>query len=138
MHTTTRSGLAVVAAAVVTALVGWAVIRLLGVDLTLKQGAAVSQVGPVDVLLASLVAGPGGMGRLRPAGQDGAPTLVAVRRQHRPGHLHHRAQLPGRRHLRRLSDLPAHPRRGGPDHGVHASRVTTVPPGQPGRRLAVR
>jgi len=57
MHTTTRSGLAVVAAAVVTALVGWAVIRLLGVDLTLKQGAAVSQVGPVDVLLASLVAG---------------------------------------------------------------------------------
>jgi FtsH-binding integral membrane protein len=57
MGTTTRSGLAVVAAAVATALVGWAVIRLLGVDLTLKEGAAISQVGPVDVLLASLVAG---------------------------------------------------------------------------------
>ena len=57
MRTTTRSGLAVVAAAVATALVGWAVIRLLGVDLTLKEGAAMSHVGPVDVLLASLVAG---------------------------------------------------------------------------------
>jgi FtsH-binding integral membrane protein len=57
MRTTTRSGLAVVAAAVATGLVGWAVIRLLGVDLTLKEGAAMSQVGPVDVLLASLVAG---------------------------------------------------------------------------------
>ena len=57
MHTTTRSGLAVVAAAVVTALVGWAVIRLLGVDLTLKADAGMSQVGAVDVLLASLVAG---------------------------------------------------------------------------------
>ena len=57
MRTTTRSGLAVVAAGMATALVAWVVIRLLGVDLTLKQGAAVSQVGPVDVLLASLVAG---------------------------------------------------------------------------------
>ena len=57
MRTTTRSGLAVVAAGVATALVAWAVIRLLGVDLTLKEGAAMSQVGAVDVLLASLVAG---------------------------------------------------------------------------------
>jgi hypothetical protein len=57
MRTTTRSSLAVVATGVAAALVGWAVIRLLGVDLTLKEGAAMSQVGPVDVLLASLVAG---------------------------------------------------------------------------------
>jgi hypothetical protein len=59
MHTTIRSGLAVVAAAVAAALVAWAVIRLVGVDLTLKDGttAAGGQVGPVDVLLASLAAG---------------------------------------------------------------------------------
>jgi high-affinity Fe2+/Pb2+ permease len=57
MRTTTRSGLAVVAAGVATALVAWAVIRLLGVDLTLKADAGMSQVGAVDVLLASLVAG---------------------------------------------------------------------------------
>jgi hypothetical protein len=40
MRTTTRSGLAVVAAGVATALVAWAVIRLLGVDLTLKADGA--------------------------------------------------------------------------------------------------
>jgi Family of unknown function (DUF6069) len=57
MRTTTRSSLAVVATAVAAALAGWAVIRLFGVDLTLKDEAAISQVGPVDVLLASLVAG---------------------------------------------------------------------------------
>jgi FtsH-binding integral membrane protein len=57
MRTTTRSSLAVVAAAMAAALVAWAVIRLLGVDLTLKDSAAISQVGGVDVLLASLVAG---------------------------------------------------------------------------------
>ena len=57
MRTTTRNSLAVVAAAVVTALVGWAVIRLLSVDLTLKTDSGTSQVGVVDVLLASLVAG---------------------------------------------------------------------------------
>ena len=58
MGTTTRSGLAVVAAGMATALVAWAVIRLLGVDLTLKADAGMSQVGAaVDVLLASLVAG---------------------------------------------------------------------------------
>jgi hypothetical protein len=57
MRTTTRNSLAVVAAAVAAALVGWAVIRLLGVDLTLKTDSGTSQVGVVDVLLASLVAG---------------------------------------------------------------------------------
>jgi hypothetical protein len=57
MRTTIRGSLAVVAAAMVTALVVWAVIRLLGVELTLKAGSGTSQVGAVDVLLASLVAG---------------------------------------------------------------------------------
>ena len=59
MRTTTRSGLAVVAAAVAAALVAWAVIRLAGVELTLKDGAssAGSRVDAVDVLLTSLVAG---------------------------------------------------------------------------------
>jgi threonine/homoserine efflux transporter RhtA len=55
--TSTRSGLAVVAAGMVTALVVWAVIRLFGVQLTLKAGSGMSQVDAVDVLLASLVAG---------------------------------------------------------------------------------
>jgi hypothetical protein len=57
MRPTTRSSLAVVAAAMATGLAGWAVIRLFGVDLTLKPGAAMSQVGVVDVVLASLAAG---------------------------------------------------------------------------------
>jgi Family of unknown function (DUF6069) len=60
MRTTTRSSLAVVAAAIAAALTAWAVIRLVGVDLTLKDGAGTSvggQAGAVDVLLASLVAG---------------------------------------------------------------------------------
>ena len=54
---TTRSSLAVVAAGMATALVVWAVIRLLGVDLTVEAGSGTAQVGAVDVLLASLVAG---------------------------------------------------------------------------------
>jgi Family of unknown function (DUF6069) len=59
MKTTTRGSLAVVAAAVAAALVVWAVIRLAGVELTLKDGAssAGSRVDAVDVLLTSLVAG---------------------------------------------------------------------------------
>jgi hypothetical protein len=132
MRTTTRSGLAVVAAGVATALVAWAVIRLLGVDLTLKEGAAMSQVGAVDVLLASLVAGLAAWGVYAPLAPG---PMVAVHRQHGPRHLHHRPELPGRRHLRRLPDLPARPGRGGADHGVHGGRAATVPPGRPGRRL---
>ena len=54
---TTRSSLAVVAAGMATALVAWAVIRLLGIDLTVEAGSGTTQVGAVDVLLASLVAG---------------------------------------------------------------------------------
>jgi hypothetical protein len=57
MRTTTRSSLAVVAAGVATALVVWAVIRLLSVDLTVEAGSGATQVEAVDVLLASLVAG---------------------------------------------------------------------------------
>jgi hypothetical protein len=57
MRTTTRSSLAVVAAGVATALVVWAVIRLLSVDLTVEAGSGTTQVDAVDVLLASLVAG---------------------------------------------------------------------------------
>jgi hypothetical protein len=57
MRATTRSSLAVVAAGMATALVVWAVIRLLGVDLTVEAGSGTTQVDAVDVLLASLVAG---------------------------------------------------------------------------------
>jgi len=57
MRTTTRSSLAVVAAGMATALIVWAVIRLLSVDLTVEAGSGATQVDAVDVLLASLVAG---------------------------------------------------------------------------------
>jgi Family of unknown function (DUF6069) len=59
MKPTTWGSLAVVAAAVAAALVVWVVIRLAGVELTLKDGAssAGSRVDAVDVLLTSLVAG---------------------------------------------------------------------------------
>ena len=57
MRTTTRSSLAVVAAGMATALIVWAVIRLLSVDLTVEAGSGTTQVDAVDVLLASLVAG---------------------------------------------------------------------------------
>ncbi len=60
MRTTIRSSLAVVDAAGAAALAAWAVIRLVGIDLTLKDGAGTSvgsQVGAVDVLAASLAAG---------------------------------------------------------------------------------
>jgi hypothetical protein len=54
---TTPGSLAVVAAGMATALVAWAVIRLLGIDLTVEAGSGTTQVDAVDVLLASLVAG---------------------------------------------------------------------------------
>jgi cytochrome bd-type quinol oxidase subunit 2 len=56
MRTTIRSSLAVVVAAGAAALAAWAVIRLVGIDLTLKDSVG-SQVGAVDVLAASLAAG---------------------------------------------------------------------------------
>lgn len=57
MQATTRDSLAVVAAGVAAGLVVWAVVRLLGVDLTVESGSGTTQVDVVDVLLATLVAG---------------------------------------------------------------------------------
>lgn len=56
MQATTRS-LAVVAAGMAAGLVVWAVVRLLGVDLTVESGSGTTQVEVVDVLVATLVAG---------------------------------------------------------------------------------
>jgi hypothetical protein len=57
MQATTRNSLAVVAAGMAAGLVVWAVVRLLGVDLTVESGSGTTQVGVVDVLLATLAAG---------------------------------------------------------------------------------
>ena len=51
-----RSG-RVVLAAVVVALAIWSAARLLGVELTVGKGVDPSQVGPVDVLVATVLAG---------------------------------------------------------------------------------
>lgn len=57
MQATTRNSLAVVAAGVAAGLVVWAVVRLLGVELTVESGSGTTQVDVVDVLLATLLAG---------------------------------------------------------------------------------
>ena len=57
MQTTTRNSLAVVAAGMAAGLVVWAVVRLLGVELTVESGAGTAQVDVVDVLLTTLVVG---------------------------------------------------------------------------------
>ena len=57
MGTATRRSIVVVAAAAAGALTLWAVIRLLGIDLTVQSGQGSSQVGAVDVLTAAVVAG---------------------------------------------------------------------------------
>jgi Family of unknown function (DUF6069) len=57
MRATTRNSLAVVAAGMAAGLIVWAVVRLLGVELTVESGSGTTQVEVVDVLLASLVAG---------------------------------------------------------------------------------
>jgi hypothetical protein len=49
----------VVAVAAAAALAIWAAARLLGVDLDVELGGEVRQVGPVDVLVATVVAGLG-------------------------------------------------------------------------------
>lgn len=54
---TPRNSLAVVAAGVVAGLVVWAVVRLLGVDLTVESGSGTSQVTVADVLVTALMAG---------------------------------------------------------------------------------
>lgn len=57
MTTTARSGAAVIAVAVAVALGIWAVARLLGVDLTVGKGPDPRQVGPVEVLVTTVLAG---------------------------------------------------------------------------------
>jgi FtsH-binding integral membrane protein len=57
MQATTRNSLAVVAAGMAAGLVVWAVVRLLGVELTVESGSGTTLVDVVDVLLATLVAG---------------------------------------------------------------------------------
>ena len=57
MRTLVLRSTAVVAAAAGAGLVIWAVVRLLGVELTVGKGADVSQVGPVEVLVVSVLAG---------------------------------------------------------------------------------
>ena len=57
MQATTRNSLAVVAAGMAAGLVVWAVVRLLGVDLTVESGSDTSQVTVADVLVTALIAG---------------------------------------------------------------------------------
>jgi hypothetical protein len=57
MQAPTRNSLAVVAAGMAAGLVGWAVVRLLGVELTVESGSGTAQVDVVDELVATLVAG---------------------------------------------------------------------------------
>jgi hypothetical protein len=57
MQATTRNSLAVVAAGMAAGLVVWAVVRLLGVDLTVESGSGTTQVDVVDVLVTTLVVG---------------------------------------------------------------------------------
>jgi Family of unknown function (DUF6069) len=57
MRSTTHSSVLVVAAAAAVALAGWAVARLVGVDLTVRVGQDPRQVGAVDVLVTTVLAG---------------------------------------------------------------------------------
>jgi Family of unknown function (DUF6069) len=57
MQATTRNNLAVVAAGMAAGLVVWAVVRLLGVELTVESGSGTAQVDVVDVLVATLADG---------------------------------------------------------------------------------
>jgi hypothetical protein len=57
MHTSNVRSAAVVAAAVATGLVLWGLMRLIGIDLDLKESAASDEVSVVNVLVATLVAG---------------------------------------------------------------------------------
>jgi hypothetical protein len=57
MHPSAKRTTGVVAVAAAAALVVWAVARLLGVDLNVELGGEVRQVGPVDVVIATVLAG---------------------------------------------------------------------------------
>ena len=57
MHPSAKRTTGVVALAAAAALVIWAVARLLGVEVDVELGGEVRQVGPVDILAATILAG---------------------------------------------------------------------------------
>jgi hypothetical protein len=57
MHPSAKRTTGVVAVAAAAALAIWAVARLLGVDVEVELGGEVRQVGPVDILVTTIVAG---------------------------------------------------------------------------------
>ncbi|HJU03013.1 MAG TPA: DUF6069 family protein [Actinomycetes bacterium] len=57
MHPSAKRTTAVIAVAAAAALAIWAVARLLGVDVEVELGGEVRQVGPVDILVTTVVAG---------------------------------------------------------------------------------
>ena len=57
MHPSAKRTAGVVAVAAAAALAVWAVARLLGVEVEVELGGEVRQVGPVDIVVATVVAG---------------------------------------------------------------------------------
>jgi hypothetical protein len=57
MHPSVKRTTGVVAVAAAAALAIWAVARLLGVDVQVELGGEARQVGPVDILVTTIVAG---------------------------------------------------------------------------------
>jgi hypothetical protein len=57
MHPSAKRATGVVTVAAAAALTIWAIARLLGVDLDVELGGQVRQVGPVDILVATILAG---------------------------------------------------------------------------------
>jgi hypothetical protein len=57
MHPSAKRTSVVVALAAAAALAIWAVARLLGVDVEVELGGEIRQVGPVDILVTTVVAG---------------------------------------------------------------------------------
>ena len=57
MHPSAKRTTGVIAVAAAAALVIWAVARLLGVDVEVELGGEIRQVGPVDILVTTIVAG---------------------------------------------------------------------------------
>lgn len=59
MHPSAKRTTGVIAVAAAAALAVWAVARLLGVDVEVELGGEIRQVGPVDILVTTIVAGLG-------------------------------------------------------------------------------
>lgn len=57
MSLSARRSAGVIAVAAATGLVAWAVVRLLGVELTVGKAPDPNQVGPLEVLVATVLAG---------------------------------------------------------------------------------